>query len=190
MRPNVVAVDIKAFADEHRPQAGVGLWRTCSPTYTVTAAVAAVACVVLLNLLLVGELSFFFDLCFVVICLGAGLMVRPGEAWNVALVPPLLLVGTVVFLALISPGTVAASDDSTMQAMITGVTSHSGALLCGYLAFGVALWSGNTSTEVQAWDDFEDIDSAEPDDLDDAPEEVDQPSNLVGSPAPTRSTSG
>lgn len=209
MRPNVEAVDLKALADESRPRAGTDLWRACTPLYMVMVAVAATACVVLLNLLLVGRLSFFFDLCFVVICLAAGLLVRPGEVWNVALLPPALMVGTVVFLALLSPATVAEADDSAVQAMITGVTNHAAALMAGYLVFGVALWTGNETAGVQEWDELEDDASLEPDDAFDGAEDLEsaegfenagppgatwepqaQSSNLDGSPAPTRSTSG
>lgn len=162
MRHSVGAVEIRARAEQHRPAPGVDIWRACTPLYTIMTAVAATTCVVLLNLLLVGELSYFFDLCFVVICLVAGLMARPGEAWNVALVPPILLVATVCFLAALSPGTVAEADDGTVQAIITGVTTHSGALLVGFALFGLALWTGaSNAPRADAFEYLDGVDEAD-----------------------------
>ncbi len=136
---------------------------TLSALNTILIAALATLCVVLLNLLLVGRLSFFFDLCFVVICLGAGLLARQGEGWNVGLTPPMLLLMVVIFLSVLAPGTVAESQDSALQAVITAMTRHSTALISGYLLFLAAL----------AWT------VAQP-----------QDSNRDGSPDPTRTTSG
>ena len=130
---------------------------------SVALGIAATLTVVAIDVSLGGELSFFFDLCFVVICLGAGLLARQGEGWNVGLTPPMLLLVVVIFLSVLAPGTVAESQDSALQAVITAMTRHSTALISGYLLFLAAL----------AWT------VAQP-----------QDSNRDGSPDPTRTTSG
>lgn len=116
---------------------------------------AMTACVVLLNLLLVGQISYFFDLCFVVLWAVVGLMVRPRDVWSAVMLPPAVLVGAIGFLALLSPHTVAESDDGFVQALITGIVTHSGALLGAYVVFGLALWTGIANSNASAWDDTE-----------------------------------
>lgn len=222
MRPSLRPVEIKNLSERHTPARGLEIWRSCTPVYTVTTAVALLALTVLLNLLLVGSLSYFFDLSFVVICLLAGLMVRPGEAWNMALLPPALLVGIVLLLAPLGSATVASPEDSVMQAIITGVIGHSAALVAGWALFAAALWFNETGGDtVTEWDDFADERRENASLAEDAPlspaditqqsglgnDEAllspelhgpselkglasGQPSNLDGSPAPTRSTSG
>ena len=44
--------------------------------------------------------GLFFDLCFVAICLAAALMVRPRDFFTVGVLPPLLMFGTMVLVAL------------------------------------------------------------------------------------------
>lgn len=147
-------------------------FRALSAPQTVLAAASVTLLVVLLDLVLTGALSFFFDVCFVTICLGTGLLARPGQGWNVALTPPVLVVGVVLFLAVLAPGRVAEADDSVVQALVTGITRHAVALFGGYLLFLGALWSGSQTPAP---------DAATP---------GTQSSKRDGSPAPTRSTSG
>lgn len=99
--------------------------------------VAALACAVVLSVaaaevLLVGHLRLFFDLCFVVVCLGAALMVRPRDFFTVGVLPPLLMLGTMVIVALNGPKVIATSHDGVVQAVVTGLAHHSLALFAGY----------------------------------------------------------
>ncbi len=99
--------------------------------------VAALASAVVLTVaaaevLMVGHLRLFFDLCFVVVCLGAALMVRPRDFFTVGVLPPLLMFGTMVLVALNGPKVIATAHDGVVQAVITGLAHHSLALFAGY----------------------------------------------------------
>jgi ATP/ADP translocase len=81
---------------------------------------------------LASRLGLFFDVCFVVICLVAALMVRPRDFFTVGVLPPLLMLGTMVLVALNGAEVIAARHDSALQAVITGLAHHSVALFVGY----------------------------------------------------------
>ena len=106
--------------------------------------VAALSCAVVLTVaaaevLLVGHLRLFFDLCFVVVCLGAALMVRPRDYFTVGVLPPLLMLGTMVIVALNGPKVIATAHDGVVQAVVTGLAHHSLALFTGYAVCLVTL---------------------------------------------------
>ena len=81
-----------------------------------------------------GHLRLFFDLCFVVVCLGAALMVRSHDFFTVGVLPPLLMLGTMVIVALNGPKVIASPHDGVVQAVVTGLAHHSVALFVGYAA--------------------------------------------------------
>jgi hypothetical protein len=81
---------------------------------------------------LVGHLRLFFDLCFVLVCLAAAVMVRPRDFFTVGVLPPLLMFGTMLIVALNGPRVIATAHDSVVQAVITGLAHHSLALFAGY----------------------------------------------------------
>jgi hypothetical protein len=95
------------------------------------AAVTAVG-VAWLNVALAAQLSFFFDLTFVVLCLVAALAVRPHDFFVVGVLPPLLMLTVVVLLAVVAPTTVAEAGDGLVQAVVTGLALHAGGLVAGY----------------------------------------------------------
>jgi hypothetical protein len=99
--------------------------------------VAALACAVTLTVAavevtFVGHLRLFFDLCFVVICLGAALMVRPRDFFTVGVLPPLLMFATMLVVALNGPQVIATRHDGVVQAVVTGLAHHSMGLFAGY----------------------------------------------------------
>ena len=98
----------------------------------VALGVASALTIVALDLLLVGEVSFFFDLCFVVLCLGLALVVRPHDFFTVGVLPPLMLLGIFTLLGLVAPDTIADKGDGVVQAVVSGLVHHSGALVAGY----------------------------------------------------------
>lgn len=98
----------------------------------VALASAVVLTVAATEVTFVGHLRLFFDLCFVLICLGAALMVRPRDFFTVGVLPPLLMSGTMVIVALNGPTVIAARHDGLVQAVITGLAHHSLALFAGY----------------------------------------------------------
>ena len=86
-----------------------------------------------------SRLGFFFDMCFVVVCLVGAKMVRPRDFFTVGVLPPLLMLGTMLLVALNGAHVIAARDDSTVQAVITGLAHHSVALFVGYAVCLVTL---------------------------------------------------
>jgi hypothetical protein len=81
---------------------------------------------------LVGHLRLFFDLCFVLICLTSAVMVRPRDFFTVGVLPPLLMFGTMVIVAVNGPKVIATAQDGVVQAVITGLAHHSMGLFAGY----------------------------------------------------------
>jgi hypothetical protein len=88
---------------------------------------------------LAGHLRLFFDLCFVAVCVAASMLVRPRDFFSVGVLPPLLMLGTMLLVALNGRGVVATRHDSLVQAVITGLAHHSLALFVGYAACLVTL---------------------------------------------------
>jgi hypothetical protein len=102
----------------------------------VALSVLGVLSLAALNVALAGELSLFFDLTFVVTALVAALAVRPRDFFRVGVLPPLLLLATVVLLASVQPGWVADETDGLVQAVVSGLAHHAGAMVGGH---GLAL---------------------------------------------------
>ncbi|HEY2877778.1 DUF6542 domain-containing protein [Nocardioides sp.] len=86
-----------------------------------------------------GHLGLFFDVCFVAICLASALMVRPRDYFTVGVLPPLLMFGTMVLVALNGTRVIAHRHDSVVQAVITGLAHHAVALFIGYAVCLVTL---------------------------------------------------
>ena len=95
-----------------------------SVALTLTAATAEIA--------ISGHLRLFFDVCFVAICLAAAMLVRPRDFFTVGVLPPLLMLGTMMLVALNGTQVIANRHDSVVQAVITGLAHHSVALFVGY----------------------------------------------------------
>ena len=94
---------------------------------------AAVALTItVLDLWLVGHVSLFFDLWFVVLCLGLALVVRRRDFFTVGVLPPMIMLGTFLLLAISRPGVIGRPHDGVVQAVVTGLAHHSVALLVGY----------------------------------------------------------
>ena len=80
---------------------------------------------------LAGHLHLFFDLCFVAVCIAAALLVRPRDFFTVGVLPPLLMFGTMVLVALNGPAssppdTTASSRRSSRGSPTTASPSSSG----------------------------------------------------------------
>jgi hypothetical protein len=127
--------------------------------------VAVTLTVVVLDLLLAERLGIFFDLCFVLLCIGLALLVRPSDFFTVGVLPPLLMVGVFVLLGFTRPEVIADSGDGVIQAVVSGLSHHSGALVVGYLLCLATLAVRHRVLSQAA-------------------------SKRAGSPAPTRTTSG
>ena len=116
-----------------------------------------------------GHLRLLFDVCFVAVCLMAALMVRPRDYFTVGILPPLLMLGTMLLVALNGTHVIAGPHDSVVQAVVTGLARHSVPLLIGYAVCLLTLVGRRRAGAHAARA---------------------QSSNRVGSPAPRRTTSG
>ncbi len=99
----------------------------------VALGVALALTAVAVDLALVGRLSLFFDLCFVAMCLALALAVRPTDFFVVGVLPPLIMLGVFILLGAARPGVIAEPEDGVVQAVVSGLAHHSGALVAGYL---------------------------------------------------------
>jgi hypothetical protein len=85
------------------------------------------------------RLGLFFDMSFVAVCLMAATTVRPRDFFTVGVLPPLLMLGTMLLVALNGTDVIAARHDSVVQAVITGLAHHSVGLFVGYAVCLVTL---------------------------------------------------
>lgn len=107
----------------------------------VSLGVAVALTAVSIDVLLVGRLTLFFDLCFMALCLGLAALVRRRDFYLVALLPPLLMTAVFTFVALVARDAVADPRDSVLQAVVSGVATHGIALGVGYaLCLGWLAW--------------------------------------------------
>lgn len=144
------------------------MWEEGRLTVSRVVRLAVLASIVVLavDLLVNARLSALFDVAFVAICLACALAVRPRDFAGVAMLPPLLLVGTVAALAAVDTSWVAESSDGWVQALVSGITHRATGLAVGY---GLLLLVLLVRMRVR-------VRRAH--------------SNREGSPAPTRATSG
>lgn len=116
--------------------------------------VALTLTAVAVDVLLVGSLSLFFDLCFMALCLGLAALVRRQDFYLVALLPPVLMVVVFGFISLVARDAVADPRDSVLQAVVSGVATHGVALFIGYaLCLGWLGWrlhrKGDLASELE-----------------------------------------
>jgi hypothetical protein len=118
-----------------------------------------------IDLWLFGRLTLFFDICFVLLCVGLALLVRPRDFFTVGVLPPLLMVVVFTLLGVTRPEVIADASDGVVQALVAGLGHHAGALVTGYLLCLVVLAVRHrVATQTD--------------------------SNRTASPAPTRTSSG
>ncbi|MGB0100443.1 MAG: DUF6542 domain-containing protein [Nocardioides sp.] len=123
---------------------------------------------VVIDQALFGGVGLFFDLCFVLICVAAGLAVRPRDFFTVGVLPPLLMVGVFTLLGIARPAMIADPGDGVIQAVVSGLGHHATALVTGYLlCLAILAVRHHVLTR-----------------------DAQVASKRPGSPAPTRSTSG
>jgi hypothetical protein len=87
---------------------------------------------VVVDLAVVGRVSLLFDLCFVAVCVALALAVRPTDFFTVGVLPPLIMVAVFVLLGVSRPGVIAHPHDGVIQAVVSGLSRHSTALVIGY----------------------------------------------------------
>ena len=98
----------------------------------VALGVAVALSALVVNVAMVGRVSMFFDLWFVLLCLGLALLVRPRDFFTVGVLPPLIMVVGFAILAVDRPEAIASPRDGLVQAVVSGLAHHSVALVSGY----------------------------------------------------------
>lgn len=88
--------------------------------------------VVLVDLSISRNLTPVFDVAFVLVCVAGALAVRPRDFFVIGVFPPLLMAGTVAVVALLFRSAVAEPRDGFLQAVVSGLAHHAGALVVGY----------------------------------------------------------
>lgn len=91
----------------------------------------ATAAVAVLDLAVVGKLSFFFDVSFVVICLVAAMAVRPRDLFTAAVLPPLAFAAAIGGMAFFWPEAILAGG-GLGKTFMTGLAAHADGLVAGY----------------------------------------------------------
>ena len=103
---------------------------------TVTATI--LLAVALVDTVAFDRLTVLFDMTFVAVCVGAALAVRPRDFFVVGVLPPLSMLVIVAILAAFERSAVAEPDDGVVQATVSGLAHHAGALVVGYtLTLGI-----------------------------------------------------
>ncbi|MCB0897062.1 MAG: hypothetical protein H6529_00020 [Nocardioides sp.] len=104
----------------------------------VALGVALALTAVVLDLALSGSVGLLFDVVFVLGCVAMALAVRPSDFFTVGVLPPLLMTGIFVLVGITRPDAIADAGDGVVQAVVSGLSHHAGALVAGYLlALGV-----------------------------------------------------
>ena len=120
-----------------------------------------------LDLAVSRHLTAAFDIGFVLLCVLVALAVRPADFSRVAVLPPLLLLGLVAAVAVAHRDWVADATDSLVQAVVSGLAHRANALLLAYVLTLGVLAMRQRVRRLHA-----------------------RQAKRVGSPAPTRVTSG
>jgi hypothetical protein len=97
---------------------------------TLTATV--LLAIALVDTLVFDRLTVVFDLTFVATCVAAALAVRPRDFFVVGVLPPLSMLVIVAILAGTKRVAVADPGDGLVQATVSGLAHHAGALVVGY----------------------------------------------------------
>lgn len=105
----------------------------------VALGVALALSAVVVDQALSGSVGLLFDVCFVLSCVALALVVRPSDFFTVGVLPPLLMVGVFTLVGLTDPDAIADAGDGVVQAVVSGLSHHAGALVTGYLLALVVL---------------------------------------------------
>lgn len=146
-----------------------------SASRVIRLAVLASAIVIALEVALTGRVGLGLGLLFPLICAGAALAVRPSDFFQVGVLPPLLLLGLMAALSMVSRTAIAPEEVGFSQGLINGLAEHAMSLLIGYgLCLGVLAIRHHFLHREESG--AADVSVAQ--------------ANRSGSPAPTRTTSG
>jgi hypothetical protein len=94
-------------------------------------AFAAGGCAALDLALTAGRVTFFFDLCFVVICLVGTMAVRRADLFTAGVLPPLMFAAVIAVVAVAAPHAFE-SAPGVNKVFLSGLASHAPGLVGGY----------------------------------------------------------
>jgi uncharacterized protein DUF6542 len=94
-------------------------------------ALAAGGCAALDLALTAGRMTFFFDLCFVVICLVGTMAVRRADLFTAGVLPPLMFAAVIAVVAVAAPHAFE-SAPGVNKVFLSGLASHAPGLVGGY----------------------------------------------------------
>lgn len=98
----------------------------------VLASALGAAMVAVLDLWLTnGRLTFFFDLCFVVLCLVAATSVRRTDLFTAGVLPPLIFAAAIAVVSVVAPQALGAGT-GVDRVFLTGLATHAAGLVAGY----------------------------------------------------------
>lgn len=87
---------------------------------------------VVVDRLVAGRVGLLFDTCFVLLCVAMALAVRPRDFFTVGVLPPMLMVVVFAMVGSTDPDAIADAGDGVVQAVVSGLSHHAGALVGGY----------------------------------------------------------
>jgi hypothetical protein len=93
--------------------------------------VAVGGCALLDLALTAGRMTFFFDLCFVVICLLGTMAVRRADLFTAGVLPPLMFAAVIAVVAIVAPHAFE-SAPGVNKVFLSGLASHAFGLIGGY----------------------------------------------------------
>jgi hypothetical protein len=105
---------------------------TWSGSRVTRLSVLLVFTLVALDLAVTRHLGPVFDVGFILLCGAMAMAVRQRDFFRVGVLPPLILFGLCLLLAVVWRSAIAQSGDSLIQAVISGLAHRSGALFIGY----------------------------------------------------------
>ncbi len=85
-----------------------------------------------LDLMIFDDVTLLTDIAFVLVCVAAALAVHPRDFFVVGVCPPLMLASVFAILAVVARGSFAEPSDGFLQAVVSGLAHHAGALIIGY----------------------------------------------------------
>jgi hypothetical protein len=86
-------------------------------------------------------------LVFVLLCVLLALDVHPDDFFTAGVLPPLLMVGVFLLVGVARPAAIGETGDGLVQAVVSGLSHHSEALVGGYvLCLGTLLMRARVAT--------------------------------------------
>lgn len=157
-RPPDQPVHRAPFRDASLLDSSPDTWGDTSPSASegltgrgliLTAAMAAGGCALLDLALTSGRMTFFFDLCFVVICLVATMAVRRDDLFTAGVLPPLLFAGVIAVVAVAAPDAFE-SAPGVNKVFLSGLASHASGLVGGYAVALLAVAARMTASDTRS----------------------------------------